>query len=132
MEEALRAHLLAQVAITALVGTRIDWNVRPQGKALPAIVLHFVSGGGDYTMQRRTGFNDTVVQIDVWSATYLAALTISRLIKTALDDLRLPPLQAFLESERHDFEANPAPAPTTGATDFHRVSLDVRIVHTDA
>jgi hypothetical protein len=37
MQTALRTRLLADATISGIVGTRIDWGLRPQAKALPAI-----------------------------------------------------------------------------------------------
>ncbi len=42
MEEEFRALMLATGAITALVGTRIEWGARAQGAPLPSIVLNLV------------------------------------------------------------------------------------------
>ena len=44
MEEALVAYLLANAGLTAIVGNRINWTTRPQGAAVPAVVLTKVSG----------------------------------------------------------------------------------------
>lgn len=43
MEGALRARLLAVPSVTTIVGQRIYWESRPQGSALPAIVLDMVT-----------------------------------------------------------------------------------------
>lgn len=43
MEAVLRARLIAAVSVSALVGTRIYWDDRPQSSALPAILLTVIS-----------------------------------------------------------------------------------------
>ena len=43
-EEALRDRLKADATVTAIVGTRIDWDVRPQATAYPALVLETITG----------------------------------------------------------------------------------------
>jgi hypothetical protein len=131
LEEGLRAFLKADSAITALVGSRIDWNVRPQASGLPAVVLHRITGRRDYTMGGRSGLVDSVVQIDCWGSTYAAAKAVSRAVVLRLDELRLPPYQAFVEDERDTFDQAPAPG-ADGSTEFHRASLDVRVWHSEA
>lgn len=70
METALRARLVADASVAALVGTRVYWRIRPQGSDLPAIVLTIIS---DPRPQHLEGFQDlraTRVQIDCMAATF--------------------------------------------------------------
>ncbi|VVT20318.1 conserved hypothetical protein [Sphingomonas aurantiaca] len=73
MEEALRAKLLETVALKALVDTRVDWGLRPQGSALPGVALFGVTGIPGMTMTGASGWTRSRVQIDVWGRTYKAA-----------------------------------------------------------
>jgi hypothetical protein len=127
MEEALVSHLLATAGLSALVGARINWGVRPQGQSLPALVLQVVSAPRDYTMTRRDPVTGYLVQIDVWAGAYATAKQVSRQVLVAMDDLTTPPFQgAFLDNERDTFEAGDAPQ-GSAPTDFHRVSMDYRV-----
>lgn len=63
MEEALRSRIKAAAPVTSIVGTRIDWGVRPQGAPYPSVVLKTVS---DPMPQDYKGFvlmRETRVQI---------------------------------------------------------------------
>ena len=62
---ALRARLIADTAVAAKVGTRIDWAVRPQGAPLPAIVLTKVSDGRPQHLKGFETLRQSRIQIDV-------------------------------------------------------------------
>ena len=53
--QAIIARLEADAAVTAFVGDRIYWIVRPQGSALPALVLQVIS---ETRTQHLKGFDD--------------------------------------------------------------------------
>lgn len=129
MEEQLRAFLLANVALTALVGSRITWAARPQATALPALALHLISGPRDYHMKGRTNLIGYLVQVDCWAGSYGAAKAVGRAAEAALASLTTAPFQAaFIENERASFEEGEGPD-ASGASDFYRTSLDVRVWH---
>ncbi|MFD1491030.1 hypothetical protein, partial [Ancylobacter vacuolatus] len=65
MEEALVSLMLADAPLAALVGTRINWNVFPQGIASPAIRLARVGGAVGMHMRGMDGLDGALVQIDV-------------------------------------------------------------------
>jgi hypothetical protein len=134
MEEALRAALLASAGVAALIGDRIAWGLRPQGQPLPAISLTRVTGGYDYTLAGRVPTTRSLVQIDCWAGSYADAKGLGRAVLVALDTLNVAPFQgAFVEDERDDAEDTAAPqrasAGADRATEIHRTSLDVRVVH---
>ncbi len=131
MEEALVAVLLADAALAAIVGPRITWQVRPQGDALPAIVLQRVSGARDYAMEGPTGLVQSRVQMDCWSVTYASALAVARALRNLLSGLRTEAggteLQGcFIDLERHSFEKD-----GEAAQAFHRVMIDFQIWHSE-
>ena len=64
MEAALIAKLLATAGVTALVSTRINWGRRPQGSALPCIVLHRIDGTPDVHHGGRSGLVSSRVQVE--------------------------------------------------------------------
>jgi hypothetical protein len=84
MEAALMAKLLASAGITALVSTRINWSRRPQGSALPCIVLHRIDGTPDVHHGGASGLVQSRVQVDCWGASYGAAKAIARAVETAV------------------------------------------------
>lgn len=84
MEAALIAKLLASAGVTALVSTRINWLRRPQGEALPAIVLHRIDGTPDVHHGGASGLVVSRVQVDIWAASYGSAKAIARAVETAI------------------------------------------------
>ena len=69
METQLRTRLKNDAAVAAIVGTRIDWGVRPQGSAYPSIVLNIVSDERPQHMAGNIDARGTLVQIDCYGAT---------------------------------------------------------------
>lgn len=130
MEEALRAALLADPAILAMVKSDgVAWGKLPQASELPFIALHRITGGYEYTQGGRVPTTMSTVQIDCWAGTYQAAKLLSRAVIARLDQLTAPPFQGcFVLSERDDEEAGDGPDPDR-STDFFGTSLDVRVCH---
>lgn len=129
MEAALIAKLLATAGVTALVSTRINWSRRPQGAALPAIVLHRVSGLPDVHHAGASGLVVSRVQVDCWGASYGSAKGVARAVETAIT------AQTFtqgatrfdvilIDSERDDS--------TDETTPLFRTSLDLMVHHANA
>lgn len=84
MEEALIARLLADGGVAAIAATRVYPGARPQGSALPALVLNLISGAPVYDDQGEAGLFSARVQIDSWGATYTAAKLLARAVKNCL------------------------------------------------
>lgn len=76
MQTALRSRLLADATIAGLVGTRVDWGLRPQAKELPAITLTMIPTPRDYTMGGADQTQLYRVQVDCWAASYKDAHTL--------------------------------------------------------
>lgn len=128
MEEAFVALLLADAGTTALVGNRVNWNVRPQSAALPAIVLTNVSRQDDYHSQGPSGYVQSRVQVDCYGTTFGAAVGVSRAVKARLSGLRTVQggthfLGVFVDSERQSYEEG------SGGVWMHRVSIDFMVHH---
>jgi len=124
MEAALIAKLLATAGVTALVSTRINWSRRPQGAALPAIVLHRVSGTPDVHHAGASGLVVSRVQVDCWGASYGSAKAVARAVEATIT------AQTFtqgatrfdvilIDSERDDS--------TDETTPLFRTSLDLMV-----
>lgn len=84
MEGAIRARLLAAAPITALVGTRIYWEDRPQAAALPAITLHVISDERDQHMGGFQSVKDCLLQVDAWATTFAAKRALKEAVIAAL------------------------------------------------
>jgi hypothetical protein len=88
MEESLIQLLLADSGLSALVSTRVYPGSRPQGSALPAVVLNRISGGPGYADDGETGLTNTRIQIDCWAATYGQAKLVARAVTASLSDFQ--------------------------------------------
>ncbi|EQB03681.1 hypothetical protein [Sphingobium sp. HDIP04] len=60
----LRSRLVANAAISAIVGPRIYWNKRKQGDPLPAMVLYKITPGNQYTFDGDSGLYGSHIQFD--------------------------------------------------------------------
>lgn len=129
MEAALIAKLLAATGVTALVSTRINWSRRPQGAALPAIVLHRVSGLPDVHHAGASGLVVSRIQVDCWAASYGSAKAVARAVESAITaqtftqgSIRFDVI--LIDSERDDS--------TDETTPLFRTSLDLMVHHANA
>lgn len=129
MEEALRARLVSTAAVTALVQAKsIVWGKRI---GLPAVALFLVAGRPDYHLKGRSGLASSVVQVDCWASSYVAARNLAAAVRQALDGATADPLRGLsIEAERSTSETGDGAPGATGPSDFYRVSLDVRVWHT--
>lgn len=117
----LRAYLLADAAIAAIVGTRIHPVKLPQGQTQPSIVYSRVSGLGDNHMHGPSGLSRPRIQIDCWAQSVDTAASLANLVKERIDGFRgsmlwgeNSPEEAiviqgiFFESEREDYDSESA------------------------
>lgn len=72
-QDALRARLIDDPAVLAVVSTRVTWVDRPQGEGLPAITLQTIFEDRPQTHEGFDGLDVSHVQIDCWAASYTAA-----------------------------------------------------------
>ncbi len=98
MKAELAIALLADTALSALVGDRIKWDVLRQGARLPAIRLFMVSAPRDYDMEGREPLVGHLVQLDVIAGSLADREDVARALVAALDALSEPPLQAQIEN----------------------------------
>lgn len=131
MEEALRAKLRANAALTALVGTRIDWGLRGTGAGLPAVRLFEISSVARMNLAGGSAWTRSRIQIDCLGRTYKAARNIADILakppagiligmRETVSDVRL---RTFIMNRRadHDDDAEGV---------VHRTSIDVMVWHT--
>ena len=103
MEEAIIMRLLADSGVADIAATRVFPGSRPQGSALPALVLNRISGGPLYADDGEVGLEQGRIQIDCWAATYTEAKLLARAVTASLSA----------------FEG------TVGATTFQFIELDI-------
>lgn len=123
MEEALRAILLGAGSITSKTGLRVDWGLRPQGQQLPAIALTAINDGPEGHSLDGAGVSRGLVQIDCYGATYGAAKTLSRAVRTLMDGAKTPVFQGIFLNGARDLSE------TDGVTPIHRVSMDFTVFY---
>lgn len=84
----MKADLLALIrtdaGVATVAGARVWWAERPQGSALPAAILHVISGGDDYHLRGRIALTETRVQVDCWGDRYLAVDALARAVRERL------------------------------------------------
>lgn len=81
----LRAYLLADAAILALVATRVFPVKLPQATTLPSIVYQRISGMGSHHMQGASGLARPRMQIDCYSLSADTATVLANLVKERID-----------------------------------------------
>ncbi len=125
MQTALRTRLKADGAIAALVGTRIDWGLRPQAKSLPAISLLIVPTPRDYHMGGAQVTQQYRVQCDCWGVTYKSAFDVAEAVIACLEPSS-GEFQASFVERRADMPE------LTDTGEVHRVMLEFKITHIPA
>lgn len=105
MEADLTTWLLADTALTALVGTRINWGARVQLEALPAIRCLLVSPGVTYTHGGPTGLTSPRVQMDCFGATPESVTELRNALADRMHEIRSGLSGglkgAFIAADRH-------------------------------
>lgn len=90
IEADLRAYLIAQPAITSLVGTRVYPMTLPQGAVFPAITYQRVGGAPEFSHDGGSDVARARMQLDCWSTTYGDAASLGLAVKQALSGYRGP------------------------------------------
>lgn len=118
MEEALRAVLRGHAPITALVGSRVDWGVRPQAAGLPAICLTNINDAPVNHTLDGAGPSRARVQIDCFGASYASAKAVARAVRRRLDTYSDANLMGVFLAGARDLSDD------GDVTTIHGVSLD--------
>jgi hypothetical protein len=124
--ETIRARLVANAAVTALVGGRIFPNVMPEGSTMPAIVYTIVSDvpENSFDGSASSRLKNATVQIDSYAraskgiGAYAGAHQVDDAVVEVVANLQEPGLSATLESARDLFD---------NETEYHRVSSDFTV-----
>lgn len=129
MEGALRARLLADAAVAALVAERVYWVGRPQGGTLPDVTLQVITDGREQDMKGFVGLQQTRVQIDSRATSYGQA---KALAEAAISALVGAGTFYGVRFERAEVEG-PIDLPERTETQFiHRKSFDLLAWHAAA
>lgn len=85
IEDALRAVLIADADVSALVAARV-WPARlPQSAALPAVVYQRVSTTGGMSLSAPAGPTRSRVQLSAWAPTFPQARQLGEAVVAALN-----------------------------------------------
>lgn len=127
MKEDFRAFLLGLAGVADFVGGRVHWRRRPQGGALPAVVLQIVSAPRSYNMKGESGLRRTQVQVDLIADSYTQVTVLERLVLPQVSGARVVEGQTefrgiFVDATREDDEET-----ETGS--LFRASIDLTINH---
>ena len=130
MEEALRDLLLSAAPITAAGERRVDWGVRSQGAAQPAITLHQISGNPTMLLAGPADWGRDRIQIDCLARTYKAARDLANaiggrrgLLTGYRGDHKGQRLRTFVIGKRSDTDSD-------SVGPVFRASIDVMVWHT--
>lgn len=78
--------LLADSAVTAIIGSRIDAVVVRQETMLPALTWRRLPGGErTYSFAGSAGYTTVLVAMDAWATTFQQARTLIDAVRAALD-----------------------------------------------
>lgn len=124
---ALRARLVANSGVAAIVSTRVYWMERPQNSTLSAISLQVISDPRPSHLKGPDGARASRVQCDCWSATYQGAVSLAKAAIAALEGPAIMAGKKFgstlVDAQRDLGET------VTGGTFIHRQSVDFIIWH---
>jgi hypothetical protein len=125
VETDLRTRLLADAAVAALVGTRVDWGLRVQGGPLPALRLTLIPTPRAYTMAGADTTQQYRVQVDCYGETYKAAYDLRAAVVAEMEPASGEFLGSFVERDFDNSER-------TDAGVVHCRTLEFKITHIPA
>lgn len=131
LEEAIRAHLVANGGVSALIGTRLYPLVLPQDPTYPAIVLTRVSGVREHSHDGPSLLSTSRLQLDCIAPTAAAAKNVADKVRLALDGFRgtmggaggVEVNGAWLEDERDGYDDE---------LRVYSASVDYMVLHNEA
>jgi len=83
--EALRARLLADSAVSAIVGTKVAWEEQPQGVEAPHVTLTTISDTRPEHLKGYQETRSTRVQADCRALTFAQALALAHAVIAAVE-----------------------------------------------
>lgn len=127
MEQALRARLKADAAVTAACGGRIYWNVRPERTAYPALVLQVVVAPIDQHFDGFAGFQRATVQFTAFAKKQSEAVAIREAVIAVIAAAGDQDGVEFLVAQNIEKRAT---AGNTSSAVIHQEIIDAEIHHT--
>lgn len=124
MQAALRARLISDAGVAALVGQRIYWIQAPQSADIPRITLNRISDDRQQTYSGFQPLRSTLVQCDIWAETYAKALLIEQAI---ISELAAPETSNGIVFSRPQIDASRDGFERTDTQEIYRISLDLII-----
>ena len=133
IEQGLVAHLLADSAVSAIVGTRVHPGAVPQGGTTPAIVYARASSDREVDMDGPSDFVQVRMRVDCWHTTYAGVKALADAVRVALNGVGLAspkllgaePVQlVYLDNDGDLSEFD-------GDERDYRVSQDWIVIHTE-
>lgn len=88
LRPALRAYLLADPAIAAIVANRVFATVIPQGVNSASVVVSLISGRGDHHMEGASGLGRSRLQVDAWAPGADVATALGNAVRDRIDGFR--------------------------------------------
>lgn len=121
--EAIRALLLADPGVAALVGPRVYPNALPLNATMPAVTLQEISGNQDVNQDGPSDPSETRIQIDCWARDMAVAAAVREAIKVKLNGFAglaagMPLHGVFLAGKRTSYELD---------TKLHGASMDFMV-----
>lgn len=120
MESDLTTYVLAQSAVTALIGTRFEPVQNMQSTDLPAVSYQVISAPTDYTHDG-TGMTIFRVQLTVTALTYASLIAVASALRTALAGVRSGDYVFFIENELDGL------SPPAGQAGYYLRRMDVSV-----
>ena len=98
VEAAVRASLVANSGVLAMVSNRVYVGILPQGVVFPCVLIYPVTQNDDPTINSIPTTKWARLQIEAWADTYAAMQSLHDAINTALAGQSLTPTGYALES----------------------------------
>lgn len=127
MEELIRSLLKGDAGVSALVAGRVNFGTRPQGQALPAIVLNTVSDIEGALIAAPDGLSRARIQVDCYAIDYGPAKLLSRAVKSVLHGYSGDGIQGVFHAGSRDGREGG----TNEAIRPYRVSLDFTLTYSN-
>lgn len=106
---AVRSILVANVAVAALVGTRVYPGILPQDPTYPAVVLNVINAMDPVTHDGDAGLVDGMLQVDCYAETYAGMAGLYDAVKAALNGYSVGNVQGIFLVRTRDLYDNDAP-----------------------
>lgn len=131
IEEGLRAELIADSAVAAIIGTSVHPGAIPQGGGIPAVVYSRVSSQRDVDMDGPSDFVQVRMRVDCWHTSYAGVKSLADAVRAALNGVGLAsPKTLGLEPVQLVYLDNDSDLPSfEGDQRDYRVSQDWIVIH---